>query len=417
MLRVPFGLTVISAGLLAISAFLPVGAPLAPAQPAGAAISSAEFRTTMRKLWEDHITWTRVYVISVANGLPDREHAAQRLLQNQADIGNAIKPFYGDQAGTQLTGLLREHILGAVDLLNAAKAGDAGGAEAARIKWYANGDQIATFLTAANPGQWPLQVAKDEMRMHLDLTLAEATARIKADYVSDVPAYDQVHLHILRFADILSNGIIAQFPGSFDGATPDKTLELRAGMRKLWEDHIQWTRFYIISVARALGDRQQAAQRLIQNQTDIGNAIKPFYGDQAGTQLTALLRDHILGAVELLDAAKAGDSSGLEAARVKWYANGDQIAAFLTAANPGHWPAQVTKDEMRMHLDLTLKEATARLQGDYAGDVVAYDQVHDHILRLADTLTTGLVAQFSGQFPGTQPSVPGASPDRRRRHG
>jgi hypothetical protein len=98
---------------------------IAPATGAPApAVGAGQLRTDMRKLWEDHVTWTRLYIVSVAAGLPDKDATAQRLLQNQVDIGNPIKPFYGDDAGNKLTALLKEHIMGAVDLLAAAKAGD-----------------------------------------------------------------------------------------------------------------------------------------------------------------------------------------------------------------------------------------------------------------------------------------------------
>src|SRR5438067_4790087 len=101
---------------------LPVAnlATLAPA-PAAAATPTVDFRNAMRKLWEDHITWTRLYIVSAAADLPEKDVTAQRLLQNQTEIGNAIKPFYGEDAGNKLTALLRDHILGAVDLIAAAK--------------------------------------------------------------------------------------------------------------------------------------------------------------------------------------------------------------------------------------------------------------------------------------------------------
>jgi hypothetical protein len=49
---------------------------------------------------------------------------------------------------------------------------------------------------------------------------------------------------------------------------------------------------------------------------------------------------------------------------------------------------------MKMHLDLTLQEATNRFAGKYAEDIQDYDRVHDHILRFADVLTSGIAAQF-----------------------
>lgn len=179
---------------------------------------------------------------------------------------------------------------------------------------------------------------------------------------------------------------------------PSNAEALRADMRKLWEDHVAWTRLYIVSAAAGLPDKDATAQRLLQNQTDIGDAVKPFYGEAAGQALTALLRDHILGAAALIDAAKAGDAVKVDAAKARWYQNGDDIAKFLSDANPKSWPLADLQAGMRMHLDTTLEEAVARLQGRFADDIRAYDAARAHILGLADLLSSGLVRQFPQRF-------------------
>lgn len=173
---------------------------------------------------------------------------------------------------------------------------------------------------------------------------------------------------------------------------------LSKAMRKLWEDHITWTRMYIVSFAAGLPDTNLVAARLLRNQVDIGNAIKPYYGAAAGNHLTALLKAHILGAVAILEAAKAGNAAKLAQAKAAWYANGNQIAAFLHSANPMHWPLAAMRRMMRRHLDLTLTEAVNRLQGHYSADIAAYDRVHLEILQMADMLTAGIVAQFPQRF-------------------
>jgi hypothetical protein len=173
------------------------------------------FRNDMRKLWEDHVTWTRLAIISLADGLPDQDASVGRLLQNQADIGDAVKPFYGDAAGDQLTALLNDHITTAAEIIIAAKAGDTAAVDEASARWYANSDDIAVLLNSANPDAWPLDHMKQMMREHLDLTLAEAVARLSADYAADVAAYDAIHVQILGMADMLSLGIINQFPKQF----------------------------------------------------------------------------------------------------------------------------------------------------------------------------------------------------------
>ena len=357
------------------------------------------FQQAVRKLWEDHVTWTRVYIIAALADLPEADAAAQRLLQNQTDIGNAVKPFYSDEAGEQLTALLKDHILIAADLLAAAKAGDTAKFEDANKRWYENADEIAAFLNSANPDNWPLSEMQTMMKDHLDLTIEEATARLNEDWAGDVAAYDKVHNEILHMADTISEGIIKQFPKDFaKQKASQQEIGLTLAMDALWEDHVTWTRIYIISVTSDLPDADAAAQRLLQNQVDIGNAIKPLYGDEAGEQLTSLLNDHILIAADLLAAAKAGDTAKFEEANERWYDNADDIAAFLSNANPKHWRLAEMQSMMSMHLDLTLEEASARLNGDWAGDVAAYDKVHDEILQMAQMLTEGIVAQFPKTF-------------------
>jgi len=173
------------------------------------------FRGAMAKYWEDHVTWTRLFIISFAANSPDLDVTTQRLLQNQVDIGNAIKPYYGQAAGDQLTALLKDHILIAADVLTAAKANDSARLKDAQARWNTNADQIADFLSAANPEQWPDDEMRAMMHHHLDLTTQEAVARLTGDWAADVAAYDQVHLHALVMADSLSNGILAQFPSQF----------------------------------------------------------------------------------------------------------------------------------------------------------------------------------------------------------
>ncbi|MGH2826173.1 MAG: acetylglutamate kinase [Actinomycetota bacterium] len=172
-------------------------------------------RNAMRKLWEDHVTWTRMFIVSAIAELPDIDATATRLLSNQDHIGDAIKPYYGHAAGEQLSSLLREHILIAADVLTAAKNADTPGVEDTIEQWRVNGREIADFLNRANPANWPKSEMRAMMKHHLDRTLNEAVARLNADWDADIAAYDGIHRQALHMADMLSFGIIKQFPGRF----------------------------------------------------------------------------------------------------------------------------------------------------------------------------------------------------------
>lgn len=180
----------------------------------GSSPAAAALKQDMRKLWTDHVVWTRAYIVSAVADQPDAQAAAGRLMKNQEDIGNAVGKIYGAAAGQQLTTLLKEHISIAVDLVKAAKAGDKAAQQSADAKWQQNGVAIADFLSKANP-HWPRATLVDLMKGHLSTTTAEVVARLNKRWDDDVRAYDEVYRHILMMSDALSDGIVKQFPDKF----------------------------------------------------------------------------------------------------------------------------------------------------------------------------------------------------------
>lgn len=195
------------------TAAAPVDAP-APATATADAVRTLELRLAMRKLWEDHITYTRNYIISDLAGLGDKDAVAKRLLANQDEIGAAVANYYGKEAGDKLALLLRDHITIATEVVTAAKSGNKGKLDAAQAKWTGNGKDIAAFLAAANPN-WPQADLEAMLQKHLDLTSGEVVARLEKNWDADIKAYDDGHAHMLMFADALTDGIAKQFPEKF----------------------------------------------------------------------------------------------------------------------------------------------------------------------------------------------------------
>jgi len=178
----------------------------------------------MRKLWTDHVVWKRDYIIAAVGDQPDAQAAANRLMKNQEDIGNAVAKYYGAAAGTKLTSLLKEHISTAVDVIKAAKAGDKAKQQQADAKWQENGVAIADFLSKANPN-WPRATLVDMMKKHLSTTTDEVVARLTKNWDQDARAFDAVYDHILHMSDALSDGIVKQFPDKFAGAAATTTAQ------------------------------------------------------------------------------------------------------------------------------------------------------------------------------------------------
>jgi len=285
-------------------------ATTAPRGTSQTAVSRTVFHDRMRELWTDHIVYTRSFIVSASANTADTAEVLQRLLRNQDEIGEAIKPYYGDAAGTQLASLLRNHIQLAGKALVAAKGtaptqtgmsnmnmrdssstyisnrmgsdtvssrtdttkasakqpnarvtGDTmsqrlpsnqygtvrqdttaqanayaygqtsmqAGPQANQVDTLqvnqavaalnANADSIAAFLNKANPRGFALQPLQGALRMHIDLLMKEASAHLKKDWSGSVAAFDESLRQASQMADMLSEGIMKQFPSRFNNKT------------------------------------------------------------------------------------------------------------------------------------------------------------------------------------------------------
>ncbi|AKG37846.1 hypothetical protein VK70_18675 [Paenibacillus durus ATCC 35681] len=202
---------------------MPYAQPLVPflrseAVPvqSSACISKAEVELNQvwRMLWEQHIAWTRMLIISIAAGLPDEALVTERLLRNPSEMGAVMRRYYGDEVAARFSALMKEHLVLAAQLVKAAKAGDKKAASEAEKKWYANADEIAAFLSSINPN-WPKRVLMKMLHEHIRLTKDEAVFRLSGNYKSDIEIFDQIEKQALGMADAFTAGIVKQFPNLF----------------------------------------------------------------------------------------------------------------------------------------------------------------------------------------------------------
>jgi hypothetical protein len=187
-------------------------------------VSAITFKTNMRKLWEEHIFWTRNVIFCLVDDLPGNVQAVKRQLQNQIDLGNAMKPYYGDAAGDRLTELLYTHINTTTDIIKAAKTRDTSAINDSNKKWFANADEMVQHLHKLNR-DWAIGDLKKMLNDQMKLTADEASERLKKNYDADVIAFDKVHEGVLKMSDTLSEGIIIQFPQKFKTVLAVKTAK------------------------------------------------------------------------------------------------------------------------------------------------------------------------------------------------
>jgi hypothetical protein len=173
-----------------------------------------DLNNTLRLLWEQHVWWTRSFIISVAADLPDLDAVTARLLQNPRVFQAVLEPLYGPGIAAEFARLFTEHLTIAAELVQAAKAGDAARAADAERRWYINADEIARFLARINPF-WSQMQWRTMLGEHLALTKDEAVAILSGNYEQSIRIFDQIELQALEMADVMTEGLARQFPRRF----------------------------------------------------------------------------------------------------------------------------------------------------------------------------------------------------------
>ncbi len=182
-----------------------------------------------------------------------------------------------------------------------------------------------------------------------------------------------------------------------DSCISPAMVQLKVDMQKAWIDHTIWTRSYIVSAISNRQDQQDVLNRLLQNQQDIGNLFKPYYGEAAGNKLAELLKAHILIAGKIVEAAKSNKQADVKKLQADWHRNADEIAKLLSTLNP-NWTFKEMQQMLYEHLQLITEIVLSCLRGDWKADIAATDKNEIHMIHFADMLTEGIIKQFPEKF-------------------
>jgi hypothetical protein len=170
-------------------------------------------------------------------------------------------------------------------------------------------------------------------------------------------------------------------------------MNLMNELRKLWEEHVVWTRLFIISALAGLPDLDAATKRLLRNPSDFANVLEIFYGRQKADTFRSLLEEHLKIAASIVDNAKQQNAKAVDQYTKLWYSNADRIAAFLASINPC-WTEDEWKNLLYDHLRMTTDEVLARLSGEYIKDSIIFDMIEEEALAMADFMAAGIIKQF-----------------------
>ena len=168
----------------------------------------------MNLVWEQHIMWTRMLLISIAENLKDLEATQTRLLRNPKDIADVFRRFYGIAVANRIQQLITEYLVIGKELIVALKNKNQEEATKLNTKWYQNADEMAEAFSSINPF-YPKEEIRNMLYEHLRLTTNEVNNRLQGNYMADINSYDMVQKEILKMSQFFVNGIVRQFPNLF----------------------------------------------------------------------------------------------------------------------------------------------------------------------------------------------------------
>lgn len=335
----------------------------------------------MRLLWTQHAAWTRTLLVeSLADG-SSTPYAKVRLREIHADLGDALGPYFGDEAADELTDYLEAESAAAIAVFEAAKSEDA--AAEAVLEWRARARDFAQLL-ANQSSTWSEEDFVTLLNAHIDATLDQVSARLEGDWVRDLAALDALEDRNLEIADAVTAGLAQDFPELVAPARRDaEEASMHLLLRALWQERAILTRSYVVSATAGLPDASYVMERLAENGDEIAIALvaDPGLRDAASN----VLRRQSNGVASVTDALIDQDPTSVDDASASFHENAYEISEILARA--GDASQLQLAGQLQTHADSTIAQADARVQGDWASDVSAFDDLEARAVTIADLLS------------------------------
>lgn len=353
-----------------------------------ARVTDFELQDQLRSVWAEQATLTHVWLVEDLAGLPEAAWTFDRLLHNHEQIGNALAPFINAARGETLAALLRDRALIAGDVANAPNVN---ARDAAIKRLLDNADRIAELVLSTDP-RIPLDVTS-LVRLQANAILDEIAARTDRKWADAVTAQKAFMLHTTAFADILAWSIANRYPAMIAPSDLDPaSAQLERDAHTLWNEYAFWKRAVIVETSAGLPSAYMALNQLMYNHAAAGDAVKPYYGQVEGSRLTLLLATYAIATNDAIITGNGNDAAAKTAANARMHANADAIAALYGAANPGMLATY--RRLWSRDVDRTQNQIDARVAKDWSNDLASYGETVFAARTLADTITTGILAQW-----------------------
>jgi hypothetical protein len=177
-----------------------------------------------------------------------------------------------------------------------------------------------------------------------------------------------------------------------------KASQTASALRDLWLGHVFWVRNVVLATFNKNASAATAAeQQVVANAQAIAAAFAPYYGAPAKDALFKLLAGHYAAIKAYLVATAAGDAPGQSTATQSLTANAEEIAAFLSKANP-NLPKDAVSGLLLAHGGHHIQQILDVKDAKYEAEAKTWEEMKSHMYVIADALTDALVKQFARRF-------------------
>jgi hypothetical protein len=181
-------------------------------------------------------------------------------------------------------------------------------------------------------------------------------------------------------------------------ARDQKAFQTAVALRDLWLGHIFWVR----NVSVAAIDKNDLAiktaeKQAVANAQAIAASIEPFYGAAAKDKFFKLLAGHYGAVKAYLVAAVAGDVSAQAKATQSLTSNADEIATFLSQANP-YLPKDAVQGLLLAHGGHHIQQIQQLRDRNYDAEAKTWEEMKEHVYQIADATADALAKQFAKKF-------------------
>jgi hypothetical protein len=344
-------------------------------------------------------------------GIGTEESLFTRLYNESSKFGDMFRLVFGERFSENFTWLLNEYTIALRDLVSAQKEGNTDGVNQSLERLYKNAAERARLMAQVNPF-WDESTWRNIFETYLRFTIEMINSFISGDYSNDAEAYDRLTAFTNNIGDYFAQGIYEfltytptdtenlQGREALNPISSNKISDLRQcitrnqvdaiySLRMFWFELATWTRYYLISRYKGIGNEDIILARLNKVVEEFGIMLRRIFGDQITEEFLNLIYSHIKLIISLITAQIEGNADIAAEATRLLYQNAEETASFLASINP-FWDKTTLRDRLYSYIRSTIDESTTFLTGEYDRNIDIFARILTHAENTGNEFAMGL---------------------------